>query len=182
MLVSRAGRTCKQPEYGSRSHAQTTAHGREASTLPDRFMLTLQAHTLAGTVAAMYRLMQQYIPDVWNQGWRSVPEVFDGVKQVPYRRDETASECGGAGECVKRPGLTLALGGDCDDKVVLAGAALAALGVPHRIVTTSYRPDGAMQHTYLEILANGDWLPFDATYPYNQLFVEAPYTRKEVWQ
>jgi hypothetical protein len=141
---------------------------------------TLQ-HSLAGTVQQMYRLMSQYIPDVQNMGWDSVTAVFNGVKDLPYRSDSTAPECMGAAECVKRPGLTLFLGGDCDDKVILAGAALLRLGYPVRIVTASYTPDGEMQHTYLEIYIEGRWYPFDATYAGNVLFQEAPYTNKQVW-
>ena len=142
---------------------------------------TLHPHSLATTIQQMYRLMLQYIPDVQNLGWRTVADVFNAVRAVPYTEDGAAHECLGAGECVKRPGLTLALGGDCDDKVILAGAGLASLGVPSRIVTTSYRPDGEFQHTYLEVFLEGRWWPFDATYPENQLFTEAPYTRKQVW-
>lgn len=125
--------------------------------------------------------MQQYIPDVQNQRWHTVGEVFEAVRRVPYTSDETATECNGANECLKRPGLTLALGGDCDDKAILAGAGLLAIGVPVRIVTTSYRDDGEFQHTYLEVLLDGQWLPFDATYPDGQLFVEQPFTNKQVW-
>lgn len=144
-------------------------------------MTTLQQHSLEATIQHMYRLMGQYIPDVQNLGWNSVAEVFNGVKDLPYRPDDTAPECLGAGECVKRPGLTLVLGGDCDDKVVLAGAALLWLGYPVRIVTASYNADGQMQHTYLELYANGRWYPFDATYAGNVPFYEAPYTAKQVW-
>jgi transglutaminase-like putative cysteine protease len=129
----------------------------------------------------MYRLMTKYIPDVKNLGWRSITDVFNAVKDVPYRADAGATECLGAGECVKRPGYTLALGGDCDDKTILAGAGLMNLGVPVRIVTTSYREDEQMQHVYLEVLIEGRWYPFDATYPDNVPFLEAPYTAKQVW-
>lgn len=144
-------------------------------------MTELLEHSLAKTVEKMYHLMTRHIPDVQNLGWRSVNDVFNAVKNVPYVPDAEAAECLGAGECVKRPGFTLALGGDCDDKVILAGAGLLHLGVPVRIVTTSYRPDGQMQHTYLEVFIEGHWYPFDATYSDNVLFMEAPYTEKQVW-
>lgn len=144
-------------------------------------MIEVLEHSLARTIDKMYRLMQQHIPDVKNLGWRSVTDVFNAVKSVPYTPDVDAAECLGADECVKRPGYTLALGGDCDDKTILAGAGLMNLGVPVRIVTTSYREDGQMQHVYLEIFIEGNWYPFDATYPENALFMEAPYTAKQVW-
>jgi len=144
-------------------------------------VITVYAHTLEATIGQMYRLMHQYRNDVRSTGWRNIREVYEGVKHVPYRRDETAAECLGAAECVKRPGLTLVLGGDCDDKVILAGAALLNLGVPFRVVTTSYLPSGEMQHTYLEIYVDGVWLPFDPTYQHNNLGQEANYTHKLVW-
>lgn len=144
-------------------------------------MLRILPHTLPATISQMYRLMQQHIPDVQKMRWRSVYDVYQAVQNLPYRSDATAPECGGAVECVKRPAYTLVLGGDCDDKAILAGAGLLSLGVPVRIVTASYRPDGEMQHTYLEVFFQGQWLPFDATYPTGQIFTEAPYTNKEVW-
>ena len=140
------------------------------------------AHTLENTICQMYRLMHAYRSDVASLGWRSVSDVFSAVKALPYTRDHDAQECLGHGECVKRPGITLATGGDCDDKVIVAGAALLNLGIPFRVVTTGYQPDGEMQHTYLEVFVEGRWRPFDATYPHNQLFVEAPYTAKQVWE
>ena len=144
-------------------------------------MTTVEEHSLSATVQHMYRMMDKHKADVKCMGWRSITDVFNGVRSLPYVPDAEAPECLGAGECVKRPGYTLALGGDCDDKAILAGAGLSNLGVPVRIVTTSYREDEQMQHVYLEAFIEGRWYPFDATYSGNIPFVEAPYTAKQTW-
>jgi transglutaminase-like putative cysteine protease len=142
--------------------------------------MTFERLTLPNTVAAMYRLME-HTEDVRPLRWQSVREVFDAVRAVPYKPDSTARECGGAAECVKRPVYTLMLGGDCDDKTILAGAALRVLGIPSRVVTVAYTPGGAMEHTYLEVFLNGRWRPFDPTNPALSMFEEAPYATKVVW-
>lgn len=144
-------------------------------------MVTLSDLDLEKTIAQIYRLARDYTADVKPLRWDSILAIFNAVKSLPYRRDETAPECGGAAECVKRPALTLALGGDCDDKAVLAGSALSLLGVPWRVVTTSYSPDGEMSHVYLEVLITGKWFPFDATHADNRLGEEAPFYQKAWW-
>lgn len=139
-------------------------------------------HTLENTVGLMAKMMIEGIPDIEKIGVSNPAEVFELVKGVPYTADKSAPECANRAECLKRPGYTLVLGGDCDDKVILAGAMLVRMGVPVRIVTTSYRPDGLMQHTYLEMFDGKNWIPFDATYPGpQQIGFEYPYTAKQVW-
>src|SRR5207245_10835491 len=86
----------------------------------------------------------------------------------------------GVDECLKRPEYGV-IEGDCDDKAILAGAMLSRISIPWRIVTVSYRPDNVQSHVYLEVCINGQYLPFDATYPANQIFWELPYTKKIVW-
>lgn len=141
---------------------------------------TLYPHSLTDTIGHMYRMIHKYTPEASGFGWQTLFDVYDGVRAVRYVRDEEAPECAGAAECLKRPTITRVLGGDCDDKVILAGAALNALGIPFRIVTAGYHgPD--MEHTYLEVHTSGQWLPFDATYPHQQIFQEQPYTVKQVW-
>lgn len=143
--------------------------------------LSTQPLTLDRTVSEMYRLAHEYTKDVRNLHLKSLDEVWQLVRRVPYRRDVEAEECGGAVECLKRPGLTLMLGGDCDDKTILAGAALNLLGVTWRIVTVSFNGDGEMSHTYLEVNLGDGWLPFDPTTGNLPMFAELPFTNKIVW-
>lgn len=136
---------------------------------------------VSSTVAEMYRLADEYRSDVAGLGWRTIEDVFRGVGAIPYRTDEDAAECQGAVECLKRPGITAGLGGDCDDKTILAGAALSFIGVPWRIVTVAYE-GGELSHVYLEVLVSGVWRPFDATSGELSLYEENPYTQKLIWQ
>lgn len=144
-------------------------------------MLAFAPLTLERTVAEMYRLINAYTSDVVDVAWTSPEQIFHAVQGIPYVRDQDAPECRGAIECLKRPVYTLMAGGDCDDKAVLAGAALTLIGVPFRIVTTSYVESERMQHTYLEVYVRGSWLPFDATHQGTQLYREEPYTKKWIW-
>lgn len=131
---------------------------------------------LTHTVAEMYRLIDRYDADVSDFPY-SPGAIFDRVRRIPYVRDSVRCN---AGECVMRPAYGLH-GGDCDDKAIIAGAALKRAGIPFRIVTTSYRDDGQMQHTYLEIAHADRWVPFDATYAHNRIGTEKPFTQKLTW-
>lgn len=133
------------------------------------------------TVSHMKRLASAYAEDLRPLRLHTVEQVFDYVKSLPYTRDSQSAECHGCDECVKRPGYVALLGGDCDDHAVVAAAALSLIGVPWRVVTTSYSLSGSMEHVYLEVLVGDNWLPFDATYSTGVLFAERPYTLKKVW-
>lgn len=142
--------------------------------------MTVLPLDVSSTVAQMYRLARAYRSDLRALPWRTLEEVFRGVAAVPYRRDEDALECAGNVECLKRPALTRALGGDCDDKAILAGAALSNIGVPWRFVTASYNGED-MTHVYLEVFVHGAWIPFDATSGELTLGEELPFVEKIVW-
>lgn len=144
-------------------------------------MLSWQPLTLPATISEMYSLARDYALDVAPLGLRSLPEIYSFVARVPYVRDVDAPECEGAEECVKRPIMTMTLGGDCDDKAILAGAFLTVIGVPWRIVTTSDIPSGEMTHTYVEVYWSGRWLPFDATIGDIPMFTEKPFLTKKTW-
>ena len=126
---------------------------------------------------SIYRLAQDCSADLPDEWCESLEGAFDRARQVPYFRD---ADSGGAGEVIKRPMYGM-LGGDCDDKAVLIGAACERLGIPWRIVTTSRRPNKSIHHVYNEVNIDGDWLPVDATYAKNELFVAKPTTKKIVW-
>jgi len=132
---------------------------------------------IAYTVQQMYRLADQYRGDVDNYNLNNVYDIFRFTQDIPYVRDIDST---GHLEALKRPSIGVQEG-DCDDKTIFAAAALSKINIPYRIVTTSYRPDKEMQHAYLEILLNGRWLPFDATFKSNKIFTERPFTHKIIW-
>jgi len=53
--------------------------------------------------------------------------------------------------------------GDCDDQVTLLGTLLEAAGYPTRIVIAAYQAPQAWEHTYLQALADGQWIDLDPT-------------------
>jgi transglutaminase-like putative cysteine protease len=145
--------------------------------------MTAQPLTVAQTVGEIVRLANEYQSDVAGVPWYSVQDVFRTVRGLPYVPDEEAPENElGAMEFLKRPGLTLRSGGDCDDKTALALAGLVKLGVPARVVTVSYNPDRVLEHVYLEVMLPGSvvWQPFDPTNT-DRPFTEKPFTSKIVW-
>ena len=59
--------------------------------------------------------------------------------------------------------------GDCDDMTILLGSLVKSIGHPVRLVLTGpnpRRPD-LFSHIYLEAQCQGDWIPLDATMPFD---------------
>lgn len=129
------------------------------------------------TISEMYRLAHQYRDDLKPIRLRTVNEVFNYVKNIPYMRD--VDFCG-EDECLRRPMFAFK-NADCDDKSIVAGAALTNIGIPWRFITVSYKPNREHQHVYLEVFYQGKWRPFDPTYSVNEIFTEKNYTDKIIW-
>ena len=133
---------------------------------------------LTYTIGEMYRLANEYSDDVAKYDLRTIDQIFNAARRIPYVSD--IRSCG-EDECVKRPMYGF-LEGDCDDKAIFAGAALGRIGVPYRFVTVSYSPDADMSHVYLEVKRAGGWMPFDPTYLRNTIYREGDYAKKIVWE
>ena len=60
------------------------------------------------------------------------------------------------------------LAGDCDDKTILLGAMLEAIGHPTRLIIVGPDPSRPRyySHIYLEVNHRGKWIPLDATMPH----------------
>lgn len=130
----------------------------------------------ASVVAQMYHMMEKYVDDA--RVFPTAEKLFNFVRTIPYVRD--IDKCG-TDECLQRPRYGMQ-SGDCDDKSIVAGASLSKMGIPFRLVTTSYKRYADMQHVYLEIQDGERWIPFDATYAQNKFGYERPYWRKLVWK
>lgn len=122
------------------------------------FILNTMQATTKNTIREMYRLAYDYRDDAYY--FASVDALFNYVKNLPYVDDMTAC---GAHECLKRPRITAAVGGDCDDKAIYAGAALYRMQIPFEFVTQ----DG--KHVYIRYASPTGWKKFDATYSRNNL-------------
>jgi hypothetical protein len=53
--------------------------------------------------------------------------------------------------------------GDCDDQVVLLATLLEAVGYPTRFVVAGYNVPGQLEHVYLQVLLDGQWIDMDPT-------------------
>jgi len=134
------------------------------------------------TIQQMKRLIESYWADVSGYALYSLDEIFDFVRRIPYVKDVDQPDGNRAEEVLQRPSITIANGGDCDDKVVLMAALLRNADIPCRIVTVAYNPSTLEHvHTYIEVLLDGQWQPMDATYEENMIFYEHPYAEKKVW-
>lgn len=118
----------------------------------------------------------------------SLSNIFDYIKNLPFVPDPQKSALANFDniELLKSPYFTLLTGGDCDDKTILAACIFERKRIPYLISVTSSRPDQSLHHIYLCVLMNDKkgnkfWLPFDATYKWNKLFKENPYTKKKIY-
>lgn len=105
----------------------------------------------------------------------SLQQIFDYVKNLPYRQDPKNFEW------LQSPRWTLHWGGDCDDKAILLGTIFERRNIPYRMAVVSTDPNEGYHHIYLEILLNNNWYPVDATYSDNKLFVDEPFYRKRIY-
>jgi len=107
----------------------------------------------------------------------SLPEIFDFVKSLPYRRDTRPIEV------VGRP-RTLLLGAnaglDCKKKSVIMGAWLHRNRLPYRFMSVSTRPNRAIHHVFPQVRIDGTWLNLDATYSRYRPFQVKRVTAAEV--
>lgn len=53
--------------------------------------------------------------------------------------------------------------GDCDDQTVLLAAMLESIGHATRFVAAGYIADDAVEHVYLQVLIDGEWVDADPT-------------------
>lgn len=120
-------------------------------------------------------------------GGKNFDEIFKVISEdVKYIRDpmNLAALNGGSIELLRSPKYTLTeYAGDCDCKAILMGSLLQGKGVPFRVVVTSSSPKKNLHHVYLDVLlptsdGKEEWLPWDATYPTNEIWKEKEFTKK----
>lgn len=56
--------------------------------------------------------------------------------------------------------------GDCDDQSTLLAALCEAIGYPTRFVVAAYAKAGVLEHVYVQICVDGEWLDADPTERY----------------
>lgn len=126
----------------------------------------------------MYRMVMIGLAgnDLGGAALMPLPSFFDGVRKIPYQRDQKGRET------VARPALLLrefpAL--DCKKKAILMGAFLAAKKIPFRFIAVSESPTKKFHHVFVLARVAGKWRPVDATYSKYKLFEKKP--RVTRWQ
>jgi len=120
------------------------------------------------TGVLMRRMVSKYYTDMVPYAQLSLPEIFDRVKNIPFRSDPDGIET------LMRPLYTMTLqgfGGDCDDKAIAIASYLTLNRIPWRFVAVRRPERKNLHHVYTEYYNRimNRWLPLDATYNINTL-------------
>lgn len=106
----------------------------------------------------------------------SLPQYFNFVKNIPYRRDKQPIEIiARPYHCIKYRDLGL----DCKKKSILMGAFAKVNRIPYRFIGSSRRPDKKVHHIFPQVKIEGVWRNIDATYPQNKIFEQKTCTYSE---
>ena len=138
------------------------------------------AQTYAGGmrgVAQTVRVMRAFV----QQG-RTDPDILSAARSIVFL---TSEKCGTDEVCkllefvqahiryvsdivdvetIATAAKTLATrSGDCDDQSVLFASLCEAIGHPTRFVVAAYEDPRVMEHVYVQVYADGQWLDADPT-------------------
>jgi hypothetical protein len=139
------------------------------------------------TIANIYYLIDKHKDDPILDNFKNYTmQQLHGFisKEIKYIKDpQGVSWLNGDNiELLRSPRQTLyTMSGDCDCKTILAGSIFDRNKVPYRLAIVSERDDKKFHHIYPEYLSGYKYIPFDATYPENELGREKPYTAKRVY-
>lgn len=117
----------------------------------------------------MHSMVQRYWRDMIPWGTRSLPQIFDIIKNIPYRPDPPTVET------LMRPYYTmrgLGWGGDCDDKAIALASWALINRIPYRFVAVRKAGQPTLHHVFPQLLINNKWMTTDATYRVNVLGTE----------
>jgi len=100
---------------------------------------------------------------------------YDFCRRIPYKEDKRPIEV------IGRPLELVRLSGmDCKKKSVMMGSYASLKRIPFRFIASSNRPSGEIHHVYPELLINGKWTTYDATYSRYYIGMNKRTTAKEV--
>jgi transglutaminase-like putative cysteine protease len=116
----------------------------------------------------MHQMVQRYKGDMIPYAHLGISEIFEIVKNIPFRDDPEGVET------LMRPRYTMTMqgsGGDCDDKSIAIASYLELNRVPWRFVAVRKKEKKNLHHVYVEYynMVVSRWLPLDATYSFNVL-------------
>ncbi|OOV40199.1 hypothetical protein B1J93_17795 [Leptospira kirschneri serovar Pomona] len=122
------------------------------------------------TVSDVFRIAYQYPEDLEEYKNKSIFDLYNYVRVLPYCADPVGLETVSRFKYTKEPSFPIR---DCDDKTVpiLAKAILEKIPCRAVVCGKTDRP----HHIYPEIQLNGLWIPADATYPLRSVFGQKLY-------
>ncbi|EKR25605.1 hypothetical protein [Leptospira interrogans] len=125
------------------------------------------------TVSEVFRLAYQYPEDLEEYKDKSIFELYNYARLLPYCADPIGLETVSRFKYTKEPKFPIR---DCDDKTVPILAKAIIDKIPCRAIVCGKgdRP----HHIYPELQLNGFWIPADATYPLRSIFGQKLYGEK----
>jgi transglutaminase-like putative cysteine protease len=114
----------------------------------------------------MREVVEKYYLDMAPYASLSLIQIFDLIKNLPYRSDPVDVET------LMRPAYTMTMrgsGGDCDCKALALAAYARLLSIPYRFIAIRRPGRKNLHHVALELYINNKWLFADPTYRFNTL-------------
>jgi len=120
----------------------------------------------ASTGPLMVSMVRKYYRDMSPYGSLSLAEVFNIIKNLPFRPDPEDEET------LMRPYYTMNMmgsGGDCDDKAIALASWAHLNKIPLRFIAVRRQDRFALHHVYCELYIKNRWIHVDPTYSFNTL-------------
>lgn len=144
----------------------------------DNERLTLMDHeSVTQTLVQMHGLVEGFRDDLAPWATLSPIEIFNLVKNIPYRADPEPVEF------LQRPYYTMSVtgpGGDCDDKAVCIASWARLNGYPYRFVVVGTPHSAEPSHVFAEVDFGKGYVPMDVTYSYCVMGASLPWRIHEV--
>jgi len=118
----------------------------------------------SSTGAVMRAMVEKYYLDMVPYASLSVIQVFNIIKNLPYRMDPVNIET------LMRPAYTMTMrgyGGDCDCKALALAAYAYLQKIPYRFVAIRRPGRTVLHHVAVELFMQKQWIFFDPTYNFN---------------
>lgn len=116
------------------------------------------------TGVIMRQVVDRFYLDMAPYASLSIIEIFDKIKNLPYRPDPINVET------LMRPKYTMNMqgnGGDCDCKAVALAAYAKLNSIPYRFIAIRRPGKKNLHHVAVELYTNNGWLFCDPTYSFN---------------
>ena len=119
-------------------------------------------------IIALARSIVRHVPE--KNIWQECAAIHAWVRDcIRYVNDVEGVET------IATPPQTLEMrAGDCDDKALLSGTLLQAIGYKARYLAIAFDEPGAFEHVFAEVRINQRWVPLETTEPVE--FGWAPYS------